>query len=150
MIEWREEMSVGHSVIDDDHKRLIAIINEFERAAKNHASAQVLHETLLLLQDYTNEHFSREEAVQRACRYPYYAEHKREHDELLLKVTEFAQIYFIKRTRPVDPAAIASMAHFLHDWFTDHTIRADLKMKRYLGRIYVDPAEYTGNARPAA
>jgi hemerythrin-like metal-binding protein len=150
MIEWREEMSVGHPAIDDDHKRLIAIINDFERAAQERASIQTLHDTLLRLQDYANEHFSREEAVQRDCQFPFYAEHKREHDQLLMQVTEFARIYFIKRTRPITAETIAAMARFLHDWFADHTIRADLKMRRYVRRAYVDPVEYLSTDRPAA
>jgi hemerythrin len=150
MIEWRDEMSVGHPAIDDDHKRLIAIINDFERAARERASVETVHETLLRLQDYSNEHFSREEAIQRECAYPFYAEHKREHDRLLLKVTEFAQIYFIKRTRPIGPDTLGDMARFLHDWFADHTIRADLKMRQYIRRSYVDPMEYQGPDKTAA
>lgn len=150
MIKWREEMSVGHPLIDGDHKKLIEIINDFERTVALWPSEKVLHEVLIRLQDYVNEHFSREEAIQRECRYPLYEEHKREHDALLMKVTEFAQTYFIKRTRPVDKRSLADMARFLREWFSDHTIRADIKMKDYIDRAFVDPIEHVSVNRPAA
>jgi hypothetical protein len=31
-IEWREEMSVGSNIIDEDHRNLIDLVNSFERS----------------------------------------------------------------------------------------------------------------------
>ncbi|MEW5726912.1 MAG: bacteriohemerythrin [Pseudomonadota bacterium] len=129
MIEWRPEMSVGHPDIDSDHKHLVEVINAFEAAAGREASEAVLGATMLRLQDFVIDHFSREEAIQRAADYPLYDEHKREHDALVERLTDFARTYFILRRRPVDREVVAAFARFLREWVINHTLGADLRMK---------------------
>jgi len=34
-IKWREQLAVGNAVIDEDHKELIKLINEYEEAVAN-------------------------------------------------------------------------------------------------------------------
>lgn len=147
MFTWRPEMSVGHPDIDNDHRRLVDLLNAFEGAAGREPSEAVLHDTLLQLQDYVIDHFGREEAIQRQAGYPFVVEHKREHDALVERLTEFAKTYFIARRRPVDRAALAEFAVFLREWFVVHTMGADLRMKGWVG---VKPAGGPSPSPPAA
>ncbi len=132
---WREEMSVGQPDIDGDHRQLIAIINDFENMAQRLPESRALHETLIGLHDYAAIHFGREEAIQRACRYPLHESHKREHQELLSQINAMARRYFIDRTEPVTKASLREAAGFLRHWLVDHIIKNDLRMREYLGNL---------------
>ena len=57
MIEWRVEMAVGVPSIDEDHKVLINIINEFECCQ----TLVCAEKTAKKLFNYTKSHFKREE-----------------------------------------------------------------------------------------
>jgi|GEM_PF-721979 len=82
-IRWRKEMSVGNAWIDHDHKYLLCLINTVELALKAGDQEEFLIYTLDQLQDYTVEHFGREERIMRKIQYPKYAAHKSQHQELL-------------------------------------------------------------------
>lgn len=134
-LRWREELGVGQADIDGDHRQLIAIINDFENMARRLPGDRALHETLIGLHDYAALHFEREETVQLACHYPFHAEHKREHQELLAQIRAMAQRYFIDRTEPVTKASLGDVALFLRHWLVNHIIESDLRMRGYLSRL---------------
>lgn len=134
MLVWRDELSIGHPDIDDDHRRLLAIINDFENLAEKLPDDRVLHETLINLHDYALLHFGREEAIQIACRFPFTDAHRAEHRTLLQHVTDMARRYFIDKTEPVTRTTTAAMAEFLKHWLVDHIIRSDRRMREYLAQ----------------
>ena len=62
MIEWEEKFSVGISMIDEEHKRLIGILNKIIYANKHNVNPEKLKEVLREMTDYTLTHFTTEEA----------------------------------------------------------------------------------------
>jgi len=132
MLTWREELAIGHAEIDDDHKRLIALINDFESLVAKWPGERALHEVLIGLHDYARSHFHREEAVQLACGYPHYAAHKAEHEALLKEVTAMARRYFVDRTAPVTQQSLGEASNLLKHWLVDHIIKSDLRIRQYL------------------
>ncbi len=132
MLQWREELSVGHPDIDNDHKVLISIINDFEKTVDNWPGEKVIHEVLIKLHDYAGQHFSREEDIQVNHHYPFREEHKREHNILLAQVVDRANRYFIKKTEPITKEALQGVAEFLKHWLVDHIIKSDLRMRRFV------------------
>jgi hemerythrin len=132
MLTWREELAVGHPEIDADHKRLIALINDFEAMIAKGSNERTLHEVLIGLHDYARSHFQREEAVQIACRYPHYAGHKAEHQALLDDVTAMARRYFIDRSAPITRDSLDEASALLRHWLVDHIVKSDLRIRQYL------------------
>ncbi len=132
---WREEMSVGQADIDGDHRQLIAIVNDFMNMAKRLPGDRALHETLIGLHDYAALHFEREEAIQRACHYPFHEEHKHQHQVLLAEIQAMARRYFIDRTAPVTKASLEETAQFLRHWLVDHIIKSDLRMRDHIAKL---------------
>ena len=132
MLVWREDLSVGHPDIDNDHKRLIAIINDFQNTAAKWPPESVLNESLYSLYDYARLHFEREEAIQTACGFPYAEEHKKEHAALLCTVTNEVDCLFVSKTKPVTTASIQLVSELLQHWLIDHIIKNDLKMREYV------------------
>jgi len=135
MLTWRDELAVGHPDIDGDHKRLIAIINDFEKLVDCIPKERALHEVLVNLHDYAGFHFAREEAIQAAVAYPHVEAHKREHQVLLARIKEMASRYFVKRTEPITKETLDAAAEFLRRWLVDHIIRNDLRLRDYVRAV---------------
>jgi len=135
MLTWREELTVGHPDIDNDHRRLIAIINDFERLSTLIPKERALHEVLISLYDYAASHFAREEEIQRAGNYPFQEAHKAAHRDLLHDITEMATRYFIKKTEPITKESLDVAAGFLRSWLLDHIIKDDLRMRGYVHNV---------------
>lgn len=132
-ITWREQMSVGVKVLDEDHQHLIDIINQLEQAIQ---TSQDHHgerkESLLILfgrlKAYTREHFSREEAMQDAADYAGLAENHDHHRRLIHELEELSQ-RFMDGSASEKPLGKEEMLKFLRHWLVDHIIKIDLKMR---------------------
>lgn len=132
-IEWKDDLSVGVPRIDDDHKQLIAIVNEFgtlSRAAPEPARLKVICDKLL---DYANRHFEREERLQLLAGYAGYEEHRDAHNMLIATLEAFIQRYFVDQREPIDDLTATEMRGFLRTWLIDHILKTDMKMKGKLG-----------------
>ena len=131
LIFWRDQMSVDGGLIDDDHRALIAIINEFAAAPVTPAGIPVLVRILGKLHRYTKTHFEREETLQKAVNYPFHDAHRHAHKDLIRQLSE-VRAELKDKAAAYDIAAMHSrLENFLHHWVIDHIIEADLRMKPY-------------------
>ena len=135
MLMWREDLSVGHPDIDNDHQRLIAIINDFQNTVSKWPPERVIHEALIGLHDYAVQHFQREEAIQAACSFPFAKEHREEHADLLATVDAEARSLFVQKTKPITAEALQFVTDLLKRWLIEHIIKSDLKMRDYLKNL---------------
>lgn len=124
-------MSVGQPTIDDDHKVLFAIINEFETSPDFTHAEQAARK----LYKYTQEHFRREEHLQQLMRYPYAEAHRRDHEEILGSLTDVIKSHFLKKAGTDEAAAIARLTELMRLWIVDHVMTTDRQMKPFLGRL---------------
>jgi len=132
MLTLTDELRIGHPVIDNDHQRLIDIINDFTERENGHNEPALLHGTLKSLIEYAREHFEREQRIQAEAMYPYTEMHKAEHKVLLLQVTEMAKTYFVAKTKPLDQAAMAELRNLLRHWLIDHVRKFDTNMREWV------------------
>lgn len=93
-IIWQANMSVGNTIIDDEHKYLFCLINSVEIALKLENNRSILKMLIFQLEQYTREHFSQEEKIQVKIKYSGYAEHKMEHQRILDNIAELKQSLF--------------------------------------------------------
>lgn len=131
-IEWRPQMSVGHSAIDDDHKKLLEIINGFEASARGPNPAAGLSEVLKRLLAYAKEHFAREQALQARIGFPYADAHADEHRALLAVIEQKARSWFVLRDRDITDESVDEMSAVLRRWLVDHIMQHDMRMKPYI------------------
>jgi hemerythrin len=133
-IKWRDEMSVDGSRIDEDHRHLIDIINEFEEMSEHFKNAGEALEILYALKFYANTHFEREESLQRLSGYPYHQAHQLEHKDLIKRLdsiileTQNASIDAIKQIS-------IKTSELLVSWLLDHVIKSDLRMRDYVDEM---------------
>jgi len=100
LIVWRDQMSVDGGSIDQDHRTLIGIINEFAATDATPAAIPVLEQILAKLDRYTQIHFEREEKLQRAINYPYHEAHRHAHNDLIRQLSEVREELKAKGVAP--------------------------------------------------
>ena len=131
---WQSSMKVGIEVVDDDHRQLFALIQEFTAAAESNGGmvdAEQMGEILSRLDAYVKEHFAREELLQVEAGFDGYEENKRQHDELTQTLAVFMEKF---RSGGSGEAKMATekMKAFLGVWLSQHILKTDMKMR---GRI---------------
>lgn len=121
LIHWTDEMSVGVKAMDDDHKKLIGILNEMKSSLESADDLKAFGVALEQLVEYTRIHLAREEKLLAYANYPESTEHHKEHDEMIDKALK-AQANF--RCGATDMLA-AEMTDFLQDWLMNHILISD-------------------------
>jgi len=131
-IAWRDAMSVGDPVIDEDHRHLVDLINNFETAVSGVINHKRIARVLLGLVEYTGEHFAREEDLQLKVRYPFHDSHRRSHRDVLKKLSDIVAVYTKTPDGPERDRMVTDLGTFLKEWLVDHIIQSDLRMKPYI------------------
>ncbi|HZX78229.1 bacteriohemerythrin [Lysobacter sp.] len=88
IIQWQESLNTGIDVIDTQHRRIVAMINELHHATLQN-DPQAILDVIDELIDYTLSHFSFEEALMEDAGYTFSHAHKRVHDIFVRRVQEF-------------------------------------------------------------
>lgn len=127
MIKWNVRYSVHIPSIDEEHKELFDIIGELGAAMKNGQSNAVLGETLDRLVQYAGKHFDSEEKLFREHHYPQTDEHKAMHDEFMLKISEYNDLF-----RKGSNIVSVQLIGFLSDWLVKHIMQEDQQYAKFL------------------
>ncbi|MDC0336012.1 bacteriohemerythrin [Pseudodesulfovibrio sp.] len=119
IITWEHAYTVDVDRIDNQHKRLVEMINKAYDHAETMEEGEVLHDLLDDLRDYTLHHFGTEEAMMKGSGYPEEALHLEEHDHFREKMAG----------TELDPIDIFK---FLADWLRTHIQGTDKRFADYL------------------
>lgn len=126
-VAWKDEYSVGIETIDDDHKKLLTLINNLQTAVYYPTGEAFERQALKDLVEYTKYHFEREEKMMLDNEYPDYEPHKAQHEAMIAKVQNFCKAY------ENDPeGTIQEMTGFLRDWLINHIAGTDQKYCAHL------------------
>ena len=88
LLLWQDNLNTGIQVIDDQHRRIVEMINQLH-AAQTGGSQLVVAEVIDELVDYTLSHFAFEEELMEEAGYPFCAAHKRVHEVFTKRVSEY-------------------------------------------------------------
>ena len=126
-VEWKDDYSVGIDSIDQQHKKLLNLINQLQTAVDYSTGEQFEREALDELVDYTKTHFTYEEGLMRDNNYPDFEPHKAQHEKMFEKVREVLAEY-----EQDQDTAMANAAEFLKDWLINHINGTDKAYSSYL------------------
>jgi len=127
IMPWKAEYSVGINQIDEQHQRLVRLLNELHQAMYDGKSREVMTGVLSQLVDYTKGHFATEERLMQGYLYPGYTAHKAEHDQLTKTVLKFQQeLTTGKAVMSID------VLEFLKNWLRNHILGTDQKYSPFL------------------
>jgi hemerythrin len=127
-MEWTDRYSVGVAIFDDEHKKLIAIINALNEAITAGIDTSALQRVSDSLIEYTLMHFRHEEMYFDDWAYPDAAKHIAIHAQLRRQVFEFRKQILEKESAQLG----AAMATFLRDWLSNHILVEDRKYGEFL------------------
>jgi len=124
LMQWDDTMSVGVDEMDEQHKALIAMINEAFEAIQRH-DEHMLSALIDKMREYAIMHFHAEEELLEKYGFPELEEHRRLHDAFNDKVDEFQQNLFAKTN-------LSQIFVFLSRWLTNHIMEEDKKYTQYV------------------
>jgi hemerythrin len=122
IIRWSEELSVGVAEIDQQHQKLISMINDLNDAMINGKGKEALRDVINGLITYTATHFKIEERYFDQFGYEESSLHKNEHADFVKKVSDFRDGYVSEKL-----GLSINVMKFLSDWLTCHIKGSDKK-----------------------
>ncbi len=127
-LPWSKTYKLGIRSVDNDHRELFNLVNEYERAIRGNLPQPAVEATLKALEVYVIEHFRREEKYLAAAKYPGLSEHRGHHADLRLDLAAFQADY---TTSPED-FDHQEFLNFLKEWLTDHILSEDIAYVPYV------------------
>ena len=127
LITWSDRYSVGISRIDEQHQRLIDLINDLHAAMLAKDGESSLSKILDGLAAYAVSHFATEETLMKKFAYPDFERHKAEHDRLMAQVTQL-----LEKSRSDAALLTREVMTFLQRWLIGHIVNVDKKYTAHL------------------
>jgi hemerythrin len=127
LMHWTEDLSVGVEALDEDHRRLFAMVNRLFDALDG-GDGDLLGPLFDALVDYTRDHFAREEALMAARHYPALAAHRAEHLQLAERVHSLRDRFLGGTDEPVGQELLV----LFKTWLTSHIRVSDCAYKPYV------------------
>lgn len=123
-VRWIDEKySVNIGDIDEQHKKLIGIINEAYQAKIENLNRKTIAGILEKMADYAKTHFQAEEQLLSEHGYPELEFHRNAHLFFMTKAGELNRDFALN-----EDSIIEDMLTFLKEWLIKHIMETD---KRY-------------------
>jgi len=119
-IEWNDKYCMGISIIDEEHKKLIGILNKTIHAKEHSDNKEELKEVLEEMTKYVLEHFGTEEDYMKEFNYPEYQHHSKEHYAFFTKT-----IAYFDRVVNGDYHISNELIKYLKQWLVNHIQGSD-------------------------
>jgi len=129
---WSEDLSSGITLIDNQHKEIMVVINDLlahvsgdelkEKEYFVHVIQKTMHKIRI--------HFVTEEKILRLIKYSAYVDHKRAHDALIMNIVDS-----IREFEAGKKLSLSSFAEILKHWLVPHIEEKDKPYFRYIRQI---------------
>lgn len=132
-INWDDSFSVGIEILDQQHQKIITIINELIKHDEMSVRSETLSNLLHQLTQYAHDHFITEEAILKKYGYSGLDKQKKDHKEYRLKVVNFCMdTVDHKKTVPKE------LKRFILNWWKDHILIDDMSYKAFFENLGED------------
>jgi len=126
-IEWKDQYSVGIDSIDQQHRKLVNLINQLTTAVDYSTGEEFEREALAELVGYTKTHFSYEEGLLEDNGYPGFEAHREEHRAMIAEVDAVLAEY-----EKDHDMAMRHACDYLKGWLIDHINGTDKQYSSFL------------------
>jgi hemerythrin len=127
LMDWGPVPQVGYRDIDDQHMRLVELVNELDDAMRAGKAHDMLEHVLTELVNYTVFHFAFEEELMDRYQVSSTETHKAEHRQLVADVADFATA-----VRAGTGTVSTDLMAFLRDWLGTHILKTDKALAKEL------------------
>jgi hemerythrin len=122
LIRWKEDFNLNIKVMDQQHRKLVDMINVLYNAFMNAEDDKVIEQTLQDVMEYAFIHLRQEERYFEQCNYEDAPEHIACHQSFVQKAEEFREKYMMNSS-----VLTQEVLEFLRDWLTNHILHMDKK-----------------------
>jgi hemerythrin-like metal-binding protein len=129
LLTWNQKYSVGVKALDGQHIKLFEILNNLHAAMMKGQGRSITGPLLHELIGYAHSHFSEEEKIMAAAKYPALTDHKALHAGLVKQVQGFAVRYDLGEI-----ALSHDLFIFLRDWLVTHIQKEDRQYGPWLNQ----------------
>jgi len=126
-IKWDSTFSVSVAEMDQQHQKLIALVNELDDAMRQGKGKEIISRVINGLVAYTRTHFGAEERLFAQYGYPDADTQKREHEDFVTKVAQFQAEYNSGKI-----GLTIQIMNFLSNWLQHHIKVVDKKYGPFL------------------
>ncbi len=130
LIEWNDSLSVKVSEFDNQHKKLISMINELDNYMRQGRGNDVILKIINDLDNYTKTHFKTEEKYFDKFGYPDTDNHKKTHAEFVRKVSEFKNGLESRKL-----GLSVEVMNFLSNWLKNHIKITDMRYSQFFSSL---------------
>lgn len=127
VIKWRSSFDTGIAEMDEEHRRIIDVINQLYRMLRGHEENGDLEGIYTILKEYSELHFEHEEELLRSNDYPDMKEQGDSHREFVEKLEEIRE-----DLKANDPSVIPGVYKYLREWWIGHIVESDKKYGPFL------------------
>jgi hemerythrin len=142
-IQWRKALSIDGGVIDQDHRFLLKLINDYEALMEREFDQVAIIKVLQSLRYYTVYHFVREEAAQKGGKYADAELHAAEHRRLVSYVDQAIAMLEADSVHQKTREVKDEVARLLKNWLLDHIIKWDIPMRPFVKQMNTITNQYT-------
>ena len=128
LLEWKPEYSVGIASMDDEHREMIALINDVYAKLGTSPDADTIEDCLEEIFKTISLHFALEERIMREQGYDEYEDHKEDHEDLLDEIRDLMDEFVNSPTQ-----GARMLEERLSDWFAQHFASFDARLHGKLG-----------------
>ena len=133
MLEFTAELKLYVPEIDEQHKKLIDMINDFEALGDKLHDKAVTEKALDFLGKYVAAHFSTEERYMRETGYPDYDWHHNWHDGFIKKYASLQEEY--AKNGPSEHFT-QMLNKFVINWIFKHIQNVDTNLGKHIVAYY--------------
>ena len=123
LIRWTKEFEVGIPEVDDEHHHLVELINGLHDVMQMGADCVQVVELLGEIYSEIAAHFAAEEELMQESGYGGFAEHKEDHETLLLDLRDI-----MDEVNDDGSFDAAQLSNDLNRWFSDHFRTHDARL----------------------
>jgi hemerythrin len=126
IINWKDEFSVGVNEMDDQHKKLIAMINKLISEQKSLTDPRTIADLLTKMTDYAQVHFRAEEYLMAEYGYDHKTIQEAQHQDFIDKTIAFYS------ASDIGPNILSTaLLDYLATWMIEHILKEDMKYKEF-------------------
>lgn len=122
LTSWNDQYSVNIPELDQQHQKLLAMLNELHEAMKQGKSKEIVEKLVYESFDYAARHFTYEEQLMKKAGYSEFMSHKKMHEAFQVQISEFK-----RALEEQDRCLSLNMLNFFKKWAVDHICQEDKK-----------------------
>lgn len=126
--DFDKTLETGNTLIDSQHKELIASINRLLDACSQGKGREEIKNTIAFLKNYTDKHFGDEELLQQKYKYPDIVNHKNLHQTFKDDVKKISEEFEQNGTS----IALTFKVNSIAAWFINHIKVHDKKVVAHI------------------